>query len=162
VCTRTIILDLVVNRAWRDWLDGCKAAGVVLPVENQLPDLVRIDADAWGAILPPPRDAADYPGARAAVLCAALCGAEHARQNRLPPTTDQQQARRGMVDQVRELLPRPDDLCYLPTQEEMQWLDLPLWSTGVVDLAALREATSRQLAASQLRDLVPHWLEQVM
>ena len=161
-CTRAIVLDLAVHRSWLDWDNECKEKGLVLPAQQTPPDLRRIDGDTWGSILPAPGDAADYPAARAAVLCAALCGAERAHQNRQPTTDDQERARRGIVDRVRDLLPSASELCYLPSQEQQQWLDLPLWSTGLVDLATLRETLGRpQLTAPQLGDLVPHWLEGV-
>jgi hypothetical protein len=159
-CARVIIFDLIVNRAWQDWDAACKGAGFILPVDPGQPNVVRIDADAWAPVLPAPRDAADQLGARVAVLCAALLGAEHARQNHVPMTDDQKSARGGIMECVRDLLPGADDFCYLPTPDEQQWLDLPQWSSGPLTLAALRDALERpQLTVVQLRDLVPHWLE---
>jgi hypothetical protein len=159
-CARVIVIDLVVNRTWQDWDAECKAAGIILPVDPGQPNVVRIDADAWAPLLPSPHDAGDQLGARAAVLSAALLAAEHARQNHVPMTDDQKSARGGIVERVRDLLPGADDFCYLPSPDEQQWLDLPQWSSGPLTLAMLRDTLERpKLTAAQLRDLVPHWLE---
>jgi hypothetical protein len=157
-----IVLDLVVGETWQAWLDECASRNVRLALRGEPRIALPITADDWANILPPPVESADAPGVRAALLCAALQGAEHARRNQIEPTQTQAQARSGTILLVRNALPTADQYCYLPTDEERAWLDLPLWSSGPVDLSSLREHLSKPaLTAAQLRDLVPHYLQSV-
>ena len=157
---RAIVIDLVVTDSWQAWVDECASANVRLPVTSEPRIVVPIGPDAWGSILQAPVEGADSPGVRAAVLCGALRGADHSRRNQIEFTQTQSEARQGLVALVRDLLPRAEAYCYLPTDEERAWLDLPLWSSGALSLATLRDHLNRPgLAGAQLRNLLPHYLE---
>jgi hypothetical protein len=157
---RVIILDLVVKHSWDEWQSECASAGINLPTNDAARDIVRIELNDWGDILPAPRESADLPGVRAAIFCGALLGAEHSRVNRISQSQTQKEARTGIIERVRERLPSAERYYYLPSDEERAWLDLPFWATGPVDLATLREQLSKpQFTSSQLRDLIPQYLE---
>src|SRR5262249_25590194 len=139
---RVVVLDLVVNRSWNEWQAACASAGISLPAEDAVRDIVRIDLDDWGGILQN-REGDDLPAVRAAILCGALRGAENARRNQIAPAQTQKDARDGIIQLVQDRLPSAERFTYLPSDEERALLDLPLWGQGAVDLSMLRDQLGR-------------------